>query len=134
MNRKTQLTVQRKAIYEIVSEASDHPTAADIIDRLKTRGCSYAYATIYNSLRYLTDEGLIREVKLAGEASRYDARMEDHYHIVCTDCGRVDEVLVDAPSEWLEQITQSTGYEITEKQFILKGRCAQCSASKPTIQ
>lgn len=129
MNR--QLTAPRKAIYEIISEASDHPTAADIIDRLKTRGCSFAYATIYNSLRYLTDEGLVREVKVAGEASRYDARTEDHQHIICTSCGRVDEVLIDAPKDWLEQIAKLTGYVITEQEFLFKGRCSACSASKP---
>ncbi|WP_027094258.1 Fur family transcriptional regulator [Cohnella thermotolerans] len=123
------LTAQRKLILDIVSEASDHPTASDIIDRLKLQGQTVAYATVYNSLRYLTDQGLIRELKLEGDASRYDARMEDHQHIVCTSCGRVDEVMTEIPKDWLRQIEAETGYSITEEQLLFKGVCAECRTS-----
>ncbi|KPV55330.1 Fur family transcriptional regulator, partial [Paenibacillus sp. A3] len=87
------LTTQRKAILDLVQSCEDHPTAAEIMERLRMNGHQFAYGTVYNSLRYLTDAGLIRELKLGETASRYDGRTEDHYHIVCKKCGRVDEVL-----------------------------------------
>jgi Fur family peroxide stress response transcriptional regulator len=130
MTRKGLLTVQRKAIFDIVSTANDHPTAADVIERLKERGCQYAYATVYNSLRYLTDEGMIRELKLEGDASRYDARTEDHQHIVCVSCGRVDEVFTEAPPEWLSCVAEETGYMLQEQQHLFKGVCATCRNMK----
>lgn len=123
------LTAPRKLILDIVSESHDHPTASDIIDRLKHQGRTVAYATVYNSLRYLTDNGLIRELKLEGDASRYDARTEDHHHIVCTSCGRVDEVMTSSPKEWLQRIEAETGYAITEEQLLFKGVCAECRTS-----
>lgn len=129
MTRKGQLTPQRKTIFEIITDASDHPTAADIIERLKARGCSYAYGTVYNSLRYLTEEGLIRELRLEGDASRYDARTEDHQHIVCTSCGRVDEVFSAAPQDWIERVAKETGYRIDEEQFLFKGVCGSCRST-----
>lgn len=134
MTRKGQLTTQRKVIYEIVSVATDHPTAADVIERLKDRGCNFAYATVYNSLRYLTDEGMIRELRLEGGASRYDARTEDHQHIVCVSCGKVDEVFTEAPSEWLHTIADETGYQLVEEQFLFKGVCAECRNTQKTLQ
>ncbi|WP_080836495.1 Fur family transcriptional regulator [Cohnella massiliensis] len=130
MTRKG-LTAPRKLVLDIINDSHDHPTAADIIDRLKADGRSVAYATVYNSLRFLTDEGLIRELKLQGDASRYDARTEDHHHIVCTSCGRVDEVMTETPAEWLKRIEAETGYDITEEQFLFKGVCAECKTSKP---
>ncbi|MCQ6557688.1 Fur family transcriptional regulator [Paenibacillus mendelii] len=130
MSRKGQLTTPRRTIYEIVTDASDHPTASDIMDRLKHRGCHFAYATVYNSLRYLTEEKMIRELKLEGDASRYDARVEDHQHILCTSCGKVDEVMVQAPEEWLRRIAEETGYVIEEEQFLFKGVCTECRAKK----
>lgn len=132
MTRKGTLTAPRRTILEIVSSSADHPTAADIIDRLKSRGCTFAYATVYNSLRYLTEEGLLREVKLTEGASRYDARLEEHQHIVCSQCGRVDEVFTLPAGDWLERIAADTGYQIEQYQLILKGACSSCQIAKTT--
>ncbi|WJH36081.1 transcriptional repressor [Paenibacillus sp. CC-CFT747] len=130
MTRKGQLTVQRKTIYDLIAEAPDHPTAGDILERLKERGHAFAYATVYNSLRYLTQEGLVRELKLEGDASRYDARVEDHHHIVCQSCGKVDEVFAEAPGDWIRRIAEETGYDVQEQHFLFKGVCAECRTTK----
>ncbi|MFD0675519.1 MULTISPECIES: Fur family transcriptional regulator [unclassified Paenibacillus] len=126
MSRKGQLTIQRKAIYDILAESKDHPTAAEVIDRLKQKEQHLAYATVYNSLRYLTEEGMIRELKLDGDASRYDACTEDHQHIVCKVCGRVDEVFTEVPQEWLNTVAAETGYTIEQQHVLVKGVCPVC--------
>jgi Fur family peroxide stress response transcriptional regulator len=123
---KINLTIQRKAILEVVQHAVDHPTAADVIDRLRAKGFNFAYGTVYNSLRYLTDAGLISELKLGEAVSRYDARTDEHQHIVCTVCGRVDEVLVELPSEWLQNVALATKYKIEHAQVVLEGVCESC--------
>lgn len=134
MSRKGQLTTPRRTIYHIVMDSSDHPTASDIMDRLKVKGANFAYATVYNSLRYLTDEGLIRELKLEGDASRYDARMENHQHVLCVSCGKLDEVFIETPQSWLSKIAAATGYDIQEEQFLFKGVCGSCRGQKTTVQ
>jgi Fur family peroxide stress response transcriptional regulator len=123
------MTVQRKAIFDLLTAAHDHPTAADIIERLKAEGHHFAYATVYNTLRYLTDEGLLRELKLDGDACRYDARTEEHQHIVCMSCGKVDEVFIEAPSDWLHSVAKQTGYEIHKEQYLFKGVCRTCHST-----
>ena len=128
---KINLTIQRKAIFEVVQHADDHPTAADVIDRLRGNGFNFAYGTVYNSLRYLTDVGLIRELKLGEAVSRYDARTDEHQHIVCTVCGRVDEVLTELPDEWLQKVALETKYKIEHAQVVLEGVCEQCTTKQP---
>lgn len=128
---KINLTIQRKAIFEVVQHADDHPTAADVIDRLRGKGINFAYGTVYNSLRYLTDVGLIRELKLGEAVSRYDARTDEHQHIVCTVCGRVDEVLTELPGEWLQKVALETKYEIEHAQVVLEGVCVLCTTKQP---
>lgn len=130
MTRKGLLTTQRRIILDIISDSCDHPTASDIMERLKLRGHQVAYATVYNSLRFLSEEGLVRELKLDGDASRYDARTEDHHHIQCTSCGRVDEVMTEAPKDWLLRISEETGYVLSEEHFFFKGVCSACSNMK----
>ncbi|MDF2926471.1 MAG: perR [Paenibacillaceae bacterium] len=125
MKPKGLLTPQRKAIYDVISCSTDHPTAAEIMDRLRERGCHFAYGTVYNSLKYLTETGQIQELRV-GEACRYDARTELHHHIQCTICGQVEEVFSDIPQEWLLAVAAETGYMIDQEQLLLKGVCASC--------
>ncbi|TDF92315.1 Fur family transcriptional regulator [Paenibacillus piri] len=126
MTRRGQLTVQRKAVYDILTESHDHPTAAEVIERLKSKDQHFAYATVYNSLRYLSEEGMIRELKLDGDASRYDACTEEHQHIVCTVCGKVDEVFTELPAKWLQTVAAETGYTIEQQHVLVKGVCPAC--------
>ncbi|MEV5029796.1 Fur family transcriptional regulator [Paenibacillus sp. LPE1-1-1.1] len=127
---KINLTIQRKEILEVVQHAPDHPTAADVIERLRGKGFNFAYGTVYNSLRYLTDAGLIRELKLGEAVSRYDARTDEHQHIVCTVCGRVDEVLTELPSEWLQKVAAETKYRIEHAQVVIEGVCEECATKQ----
>ncbi|UHA72772.1 Fur family transcriptional regulator [Paenibacillus sp. 481] len=133
MTRKGLLTTQRKVIYEIVKQAKDHPTAADIMERLKQGGYSFAYGTVYNSLRYLTEAGMIRELQLEGDASRYDGHVEDHQHVICRLCGKVDEVYTVVPTDWVATVANETGYDIEMEHVVFKGVCPQCqNATKDT--
>jgi Fur family peroxide stress response transcriptional regulator len=126
---KLNLTTQRKAVFDMVREDESHPTAAEIIERLRTKGYNFAYATVYNSLRYLTDNGLIRELKLGETASRYDARTDDHHHIVCSTCGRVDEVLTETPDFWMKSVADETAYTIQAAHVIFEGVCPACKTT-----
>lgn len=124
--RTLNLTSQRQAVYDVVREAHDHPTAADVMNRLMERGYNLAYGTVYNSLRYLTDKELIRELKLGEAASRYDGRMDDHQHIICQVCGRVDEVMSEVPDDWTETVAHETGYTIAHAHVVFGGVCKEC--------
>lgn len=126
MAQKLNLTVQRRAILEVVQESHDHPTAADIIERLREKGYNFAYGTVYNSLRYLTEVRLIQELKLGESVSRYDARTEEHQHIVCTSCGKVEEVMAEIPQAWLDQVSDQTKYQIDHPHIVMEGLCEQC--------
>lgn len=128
---KINLTVQRKAVYDVLLESHDHPTAADVIERLRGRGFNFAYGTVYNSLRYLTDSGLIQELKLGEAVSRYDARTEDHQHIICTKCGKVDEVMIEVPQDWVAKVAEQTRYAVHNAHVVLEGVCESCANSKP---
>ena len=124
------LTTQRQAVYDIVRHAEDHPTAADIMNRLVEKGYNLAYGTVYNSLRYLTDKQLIRELKLGESASRYDARTDEHQHIICEVCGKVDEVLNDVPEEWSASVAADTGYTINHAHVVFGGVCPDCQSKR----
>ncbi|WP_326492589.1 Fur family transcriptional regulator [Alicyclobacillus dauci] len=110
MSRKVNWTTQRRVIYDLVRESTDHPTANDIMERLRQSGHHFAYGTVYNSLRYLVEMALIRELKLGNAISRYDARIEDHLHVICDVCGKVAEAAIELPADWLESVSKTTHF------------------------
>src|SRR5690348_6628216 len=77
------LTPQREAVYEVIRERDDHPTAGDIFEAARKRLPGISYATVYNSLRYLKEAGLVHEISFGDCASRYDGVMERHDHAIC---------------------------------------------------
>lgn len=126
MNHKINWTTQRKVIYDLVQSAKDHPTANDVMEKLREAGYQFAYGTIYNSLRYLVEVGLIVELKLGDAVSRYDGRTEDHLHIICDECGKVAEAPLDVPPTWLHQLTDTTDFSIDKFEIVLHGLCKDC--------
>ncbi|GEO25396.1 transcriptional repressor [Alicyclobacillus acidoterrestris] len=126
MNQKINWTTQRKVIYELVRDTTDHPTASDVMERLRSEGYHFAYGTVYNSLRYLVDMGLIRELKLGNAVSRYDARTEEHLHVICDICGKVAEAEMDLPTHWLDEIASKTAFQLDSPEILLHGICQDC--------
>ena len=71
---KPKLTPHREAVFQVIQERDDHPTASDIFEAARLRLPSISYATVYNSLRYLKEAGLVLEINLGDSASRTIAR------------------------------------------------------------
>ncbi|MCL6452596.1 MAG: transcriptional repressor [Alicyclobacillus sp.] len=119
-------TTQRRVIYNVVRAAKDHPTAKDIMDRLRDEGHSFAYGTVYNALRYLVDAGLLLELQLGDGASRYDGRTEEHLHLKCDRCGRIEEAGIAVPDAWLTAVHEETGFAVLRTDIVLHGLCESC--------
>lgn len=129
MARKVNMTPQRKLVYDTVLHSTNHPTAGEIIEYLRDGGHKLAYATVYNSLKFLTDSGLLRELKIGDSVTRYDARTEQHYHLVCRSCGQVNEVYLEIPRDYLKSIELESDYKIEEVDMVLLGICSKCRSS-----
>ncbi|WP_067932341.1 Fur family transcriptional regulator [Alicyclobacillus kakegawensis] len=127
------MTAPRRAVLEVIRQSREHPTANDIMDALAQRGERYAYATIYNSLRYLADHGLIRELNIGNGITRYDGRMEEHQHVVCSRCGAIAEADVDT-AELVRQIEAETGYKVHSLNVHLTGLCPACRSAEQDAQ
>lgn len=126
---KLHLTRQRQAILDIVRGSHNHPTASDVMDVLRDKGLKFAYGTVYNSLRYLTEHGMIRELNLGEGTTRYDGRMEDHHHAVCEQCGQVMEVTTRIPEDFLKAMELETGFVIRDFHMHLHGLCTNCQSA-----
>ncbi|HXE75030.1 MAG TPA: transcriptional repressor [Candidatus Xenobia bacterium] len=124
-------TKQRQLVLEAVLASDDHPTAAQVYQRVRRRYPGIAYATIYNALRWWVDRGALREFTFGDAAARYDRNRDRHDHAICTRCGRLLDVSVRLPKKVFEEVRRRTGLEIASHHVQFLGLCGNCASRAP---
>ena len=122
------LTPQRQVVLQVVRGTEVHLTAAEIYDAARSLLPSISYATVYNSLRFLRDEGLISEITFGNSASRYDRETGRHDHAVCTECGRLTDFDLDETSALLKLAARRSKFKPQSVHLTLYGLCPDCGA------
>lgn len=85
------VTPQRIAIFEAILKLNNHPTAENIIEYIRKNHPNISVATVYKVLDALVTSQLISKVKTEKDIMRYDAIMESHHHIYCSDSERIED-------------------------------------------
>ena len=122
------MTTQRRDVYEVVASSQDHPCAATVYDRVKEKAPSISLATVYNVLDTLSGCGLIRQINVDREATRYCPNLQDHGHFYCEGCGNVLDVYRKDDSDVTQRWDLPKGTAVTSVDVALKGLCPTCSA------
>jgi Fur family peroxide stress response transcriptional regulator len=120
------LTPQRRAVLDVPHAAHDHPTAAEVYERVRLNAPGIGAATVYRTLGMLVRHGQALELSLTGQPSRYDANTERHDHLVCDSCGRAVDVQATLPSESLAAVAAGAGFTMTGVDLRIRGLCASC--------
>jgi Fur family peroxide stress response transcriptional regulator len=75
------VTPQRLAVLFAVIGKKNHPSAEQIIDRVKKSNPNIAVGTVYKILEAFVDHGILNKVKTGGDSMRYDPILEKHHHL-----------------------------------------------------
>ena len=120
------ITKQRQAVLQVIRDVEEHLTANQVFDRARRLLPGLSFATVYNSLRYLKQEGLIGEVRFGTDAMRYDRKLERHDHAVCTGCGKLIDIDLPIPDELLKKGERLSKFKAESIEVVLRGRCPDC--------
>ncbi len=119
-------TKQRELILEELSKVCSHPTAKQIHILAKKKMPSIGLATVYRSLDFLLKNNQIIKLKSKNSETRYDANLTNHYHLVCRECGEVDDIFdiknIKINSKELDQI----GFKTELNYLEIPGVCKNC--------
>ncbi len=85
------VTPQRVAIYEAVVKLKNHPTAENIIDYIKKNHPNISVGTVYKVLDSLVDNLLLKKVKNEKDVMRYDAIIQKHHHLYCSETDKIED-------------------------------------------
>ena len=127
------MTPRRSSLLEALVDSPNHPGVSEIHQEVRRYFPGTSLATIYNTIELLKEAGQVLEIEFSGAANRYDGwRPEPHPHLICDECGRIEDLDMAEIREPLETVSASTGYEITHTRSDYYGVCPECKArSKP---
>ena len=122
------LTPQRTLILELLYAHGDHTTADEIFAAAQERDPYLNISTVYRTLELLRDLGIIAETDL-GDGRRQFALLSDerHHHLICLQCGHVDEIEDEPFNALREGLRQVHGFEARIDHLAIFGTCRFCT-------
>jgi Fur family peroxide stress response transcriptional regulator len=127
------LTHQRIEIFREVAQSADHPDVEKVYKGVRKRMPTVSLDTVYRTLGWLKELGLIKTLGPPRERTRFDANLSHHHHFVCVQCGLTRDFHSDKFDKLsLPESVQSIGY-VEMTQVEVKGICLKCAAKgKPS--
>jgi Fur family peroxide stress response transcriptional regulator len=127
------LTHQRMEIFREVAQSADHPDVEKVYNGVRKRMPTVSLDTVYRTLGWLKELGLIKTLGPPRERTRFDANLSHHHHFVCVQCGLTRDFYSDKFDKLsLPESVQSIGY-VETTQVEVKGICLKCAAKgKPS--
>ena len=120
-------TLPRIKILEIFQRSDRrHMTAEDVFKALLGEGADIGLATVYRVLLQFEQAGLLSRSNFESGKSVFELNEGQHHdHLVCLDCGRVEE-FYDAQIEVRQrEVAVSRGFELQEHSLALYARCTK---------
>ena len=120
------LTPQRRAVLRVITESAEHPTANEIFEAARRELPSISFATVYNSLKYLREAGLLREINFGKASSRYDRETGRHDHALCSRCGRLSDFDLPETPRLIRAAARRSRFKPESIHLTLVGLCPAC--------
>jgi len=126
------VTQQRESIAQVVFDATERLSVEDIEAQLRQRGERIGKATIYRTLEMLVKSGLVEEHDFGEGFKRYEhlfGQQPVREHLVCTECGKVDEIHSSELVRVQEEEARRRGFQPARYRLQIFGLCAECQAA-----
>ena len=121
------LTKQRQTVLRVIRKSDKHLTANEVFDNARRLLPGISFATVYNSLNYLKNQGLIGEIKFGTDAKLYDCKLSRHDHALCNNCGKLVDIELTIPNKLLEEAANRSKFKPETIELTLRGLCPECS-------
>ena len=118
------VTPQRVAIVDELY-MNGHMNIDELYKKLLDRFPSVSLATIYKNVNSMLEKTFLSEVKIPNSKSVYELVKTEHAHLVCKECGFIEDVILDS-TDILEQVSKISQFKVDNTDIVLSGTCKKC--------
>lgn len=119
------VTTPRMKILQLMEDADQrHLSAEDVYKLLLDSGDDIGLATVYRVLTQFEGAGLVERHHFEGGHSVFELNRGSHHdHIVCTECGHVEEFMDETIELRQREIAKANNFAIEDHSLIIYGKC-----------
>lgn len=119
-------TEARIALLDLLDKENNPLDVSTIIDSLKADGIQIDQATVYRILDILTQKGLINRLEFGEGKYRYEIQKSHHHHLICQECGRIEDVEGNFVDKLENEIKTKNGFLVKTHSLEFFGVCFRC--------
>ena len=125
------MTKQRAVILEVIRSDMCHHTADEIFALAKEKLPGISRATVYNNLKTLENQKLIRRITGDSLSDRYDNSYIPHGHMICEDCGQVRDFNLMG---FDKQLSDAIGSDFSSYELKVRYLCDECKSRSESAE
>src|ERR1700754_2671665 len=114
VRRGLRSTEQRRLIVDAFFGSSEHVTLDGLLERVRSIDSRVGYATVYRTMKMLSEGGIAHEQKFGDGLTRYELADGDahHDHLICLECGSIQEFEEPQIEALQERVASRYGFRV----------------------
>lgn len=130
--QKLKVTPQRMIILQVFLEKDGHVSSEELYDEVRRVDESIGQATVYRTLKLLSESGLAKQVDFKEGVTRYEHNLgvAHHDHLICERCKKTIEIVDERIERLQEELAARAGFILTGHRMDLFGLCPDCRSRK----
>lgn len=119
-------TDERLKVVDCLMAHHTHPTGDEVYNCMRSNGYSISRATVFNTLKLLSDRSAVNTLLIEDGVTRYDIVLSPHAHFRCSRCGRI----FDVPLRRRASFDLPQGFSESRTDYFISGLCPDCLNDK----
>ena len=131
VRRGLRSTEQRRLIIDTFFASPEHVSLDELLERVRVSDSRIGYATVYRTIKLLTECGLAAERHFRDGEARYESAEKKHHdHLICERCGKIVEFEEPRIESLQEETAKKLGFLFTGHKMELYGVCRDCRRAR----
>jgi Fe2+ or Zn2+ uptake regulation protein len=124
--RGLRATSQRVVMHRLLRDRDRHVSAEELLSEASERLPGISLPTVYATLELFEQLGIVRRVNGSSGTLLWDTRAETHHHMICRNCGRIEDMETPLDLERARRNASRSGFQPDRAEVVVSGLCADC--------
>jgi Fur family ferric uptake transcriptional regulator/Fur family peroxide stress response transcriptional regulator len=125
--RGLRATSQRVVMHRLLRDRNRHVSAEVLLSEASERLPGVSLPTVYATLELFENLGIVRRVNGGGGTLLWDTRADSHHHMICRNCGRIEDIDTPLDLERARRSAARAGFQPDRAEVVVSGLCADCA-------
>jgi Fe2+ or Zn2+ uptake regulation protein len=126
--RGLRATSQRVVMHRLLRDQARHVSAEELLSEAGEKLPGVSLPTVYATLELFEQLGIVRRVNGGGGTLLWDTRADTHHHMICRNCGRIEDMDTPVDLERARRSAARSGFKADRAEVVVSGLCRECAA------